>query len=194
MTLPDTRFVWSAQAHRSAMMDLNGGLTRKTELLRNSFFYAFNLHSSLRHDSVYGIKKPEPNDSGFLCSGDRTRTCDLRVMSPTSSQLLHPAMYLHCSISIFIRVIRPMSSSAAADSTPQCIFIALFQFLFGLFARRASPPRRTPPRNVSSLLYFNFYSGYSPDELLRRRGLHPAMYLHCFISILCRFFNRGLQR
>jgi hypothetical protein len=37
-------------------------------------------------------------------------------------------MYLHCSISIFIRVIRPTSFSAAADSTPQCIFIALFQF------------------------------------------------------------------
>jgi hypothetical protein len=95
-------------------------------------------------------------------------------------------MYLHCSISIFTRVIRPMSSSAAADSTPQCIFIALFQFLLGLFARRASPPRRTPPRNGSSLLYFNFYSGYSPDELLRRGGLHPAMYLHCFISIFTR--------
>jgi hypothetical protein len=41
---------------------------------------------------------------------------------------LHPAMYLHCFISIFIRVIRPTSFSAAADSTPQCIFIALFQF------------------------------------------------------------------
>jgi hypothetical protein len=65
-------------------------------------------------------------------------------------------MYLHCSISILIRVIRPTSFSAAADSTPQCIFIALFQF----------------------------YSGYSPDELLRRGGLHPAMYLHCSISIL----------
>ncbi len=77
------------------------GLTRKTDLLRNSFFYAFILHSNLRLDSVYGIKKPEPNDSGFLCSGDRTRTCDLRVMSPTSSQLLHPAMYLHCFILIF---------------------------------------------------------------------------------------------
>jgi GTP-binding protein Era len=29
----------------------------------------------------------------FLCSGDRTRTDDLWVMSPTSYQLLHPAMY-----------------------------------------------------------------------------------------------------
>src|SRR5690606_1360652 len=28
-------------------------------------------------------------------SGDTTRTCDLRVMSPTSYQLLHPAMYLY---------------------------------------------------------------------------------------------------
>jgi hypothetical protein len=99
-------------------------------------------------------------------------------------------MYLHCSISIFIRVIRPTSFSAAADSTPQCIFIALFQFLFGLFARRASPPRRTPPRNVSSLLYFNFFSGYSPDVLLRRGGLNPAMYLHCFISF---FFDSLIE-
>jgi hypothetical protein len=35
-----------------------------------------------------------------------------------------------------------------------------------------------------SLLYFNLFSGYSPDELLRRGGHHPAMYLHCSISIL----------
>ena len=116
-------------------MDLNGALLRKPSCFNNSFFYAFILHSNLRLDSVYGIKKPEPNDSGFLCSGDRTRTCDLRVMSPTSSQLLHPAMYL-------------------------------------------------------SLLYFNFYSGYSPDELLRRGGLHPAMYLHCSILI---FFDSLIE-
>ena len=31
------------------------------------FFYALILHSNLRLDSVYGIKKPEPNDSGFPC-------------------------------------------------------------------------------------------------------------------------------
>ena len=49
--------------------------------------------SNLRLDSVYGIKKPEPNDSGLPCSGDTTRTCGLRVMSPTSYQLLHPAIY-----------------------------------------------------------------------------------------------------
>ena len=28
----------------------------------------------------------------LFCSGDRTRTCDLRVMSPTSYQLLYPAI------------------------------------------------------------------------------------------------------
>ena len=28
-------------------------------------------------------------------SGNRTRTCDLRVMSPTSYQLLHPAIYFY---------------------------------------------------------------------------------------------------
>ena len=104
-----------------------GALQRKPSCFNNSFFYAFNLHSSLWLDSVYGIKKPESNDSGFLCSGDRTRTCDLRVMSPTSSQLLHPAMYLHCFISIFTRVIRPMSTSA-----PQWFLIALFQIFQAL--------------------------------------------------------------
>ncbi len=39
----------------------------------------------------------------FLCSGDTTRTCDLRVMSPTSYQLLHPAIYLLLPISIHSR-------------------------------------------------------------------------------------------
>ena len=28
---------------------------------------------------------------GLISCGDKTRTCDLRVMSPTSYQLLHPA-------------------------------------------------------------------------------------------------------
>jgi hypothetical protein len=40
------------------------------------------------------MKKPVFTDWLFNGSGDRTRTCDLRVMSPTSSQLLHPAIYL----------------------------------------------------------------------------------------------------
>ena len=32
--------------------------------------------------------------SEILSSGDRTRTCDLWVMSPTSYLLLHPAVYV----------------------------------------------------------------------------------------------------
>ena len=31
--------------------------------------------------------------AGLFSSGGRTRTCDLRVMSPTSYQLLYPAMW-----------------------------------------------------------------------------------------------------
>ena len=69
------------------------GLNKENRVVSQLFFYALILHSNLRLDSVYGIKKPESFDSGFPCSGDRTRTCDLRVMSPTSYQLLHPAMY-----------------------------------------------------------------------------------------------------
>ena len=37
---------------------------------------------------------PPQRRLAFLCSGDTTRTCGLRVMSPTSYQLLHPAIYL----------------------------------------------------------------------------------------------------
>jgi hypothetical protein len=47
-------------------MDLGWGLTRETKLFHNSFFYALILHSNLRLDSVYGIKKPEPMTRVFL--------------------------------------------------------------------------------------------------------------------------------
>jgi hypothetical protein len=47
------------------------GLNKENRIASQLFFYAFILHSNLRFDSVYGIKKPEPNDSGFLGSGDR---------------------------------------------------------------------------------------------------------------------------
>jgi hypothetical protein len=40
------------------------------------------------------VKKDLGNDTKVFCSSrDKTRTCDLRVMSPTSYQLLHPAIY-----------------------------------------------------------------------------------------------------
>jgi hypothetical protein len=52
--------------------DLRGGLYKENRVFSQLFFYTVILHSNLRLDSVYGIKKPEPNDSGFPCSGDRT--------------------------------------------------------------------------------------------------------------------------
>ena len=44
--------------------------------------------TSASTDSAIWAKK-------FYSSGRRTRTSDLRVMSPTSCQLLYPAMYLY---------------------------------------------------------------------------------------------------
>jgi hypothetical protein len=46
-------------------MDVKGGLNKENRIASQLFFYAFILHSNLRFDSAYGIKKPEPNDSGF---------------------------------------------------------------------------------------------------------------------------------
>jgi hypothetical protein len=48
-------------------MDLGEGLNKETRVVSQLFFYALILHSNLRLDSVYGIKKTEPNDSGFPC-------------------------------------------------------------------------------------------------------------------------------
>ena len=39
------------------------------------------------------IINPNISVEVLLSSRDKTRTCDLRVMSPTSYQLLHPAIY-----------------------------------------------------------------------------------------------------
>ena len=39
------------------------------------------------------IKKRKSKSDFLYGSGGRTRTSDLRVMSPTSCQLLYPAMY-----------------------------------------------------------------------------------------------------
>ena len=48
--------------------------------------------------------KKRKSDLDFLYgSGGRTRTSDLRVMSPTSCQLLYPAMYRQMVYDRFIR-------------------------------------------------------------------------------------------
>ena len=47
--------------------DLRGVLYKENRVVSQLFFYAIILHSNLRLDSVYGIKKPESFDSGFPC-------------------------------------------------------------------------------------------------------------------------------
>ena len=137
-------------------MDLRRGLNKENRVVSQLFFYALILPSNLRLDSVYGIKKPEPNDSGFPCSGDRTRTCDLRVMSPTSSQLLHPAMYLSL---LYFNLCSGYSPDERLpklrDSTPQCIFHCFISIYTRVILPTSSSRNfGTPPRNVSLLLYF----------------------------------------
>jgi hypothetical protein len=48
-------------------MDLRRGLNKENRVVSHLFFYALILPSNLRLASVYGIKKPEPNDSGKPC-------------------------------------------------------------------------------------------------------------------------------
>ena len=59
------------------------------ETLRLSAFAS--LRETLRESHK---KRPTSlRKSAFNSGGGRIRTCDLRVMSPTSYQLLHPAMW-----------------------------------------------------------------------------------------------------
>ena len=66
----------------------------------NAFiFYLFDhlIDKSIKTQSFSTKKEKafrfEPKSLFLSSSGDTTRTCDLRVMSPTSYQLLHPAIY-----------------------------------------------------------------------------------------------------
>ena len=70
-----------------------GGFTKKaiTSLARGAAFFFFFQAGTC--SACPQKKKPPTCVDGFLCSGDWTRTSDLRVMSPTSYLLLYPAMW-----------------------------------------------------------------------------------------------------
>ena len=63
--------------------------TRTVALRASRSFHTLNLEQAQTsvHKKTAGLKS-----NGSPCSGGQTRTDDLRVMSPTSYQLLHPAM------------------------------------------------------------------------------------------------------
>ncbi len=85
----------------------------------------------------------------FLSSGDRTRTDDLRVMSPTSYQLLHPAISLYCFILISLSGFNRRATPETSGLTPQYLFIALFYFFVGFSIRRATPENSgLTPQNI----------------------------------------------
>ena len=62
-----------------------------------NLFFALIFSVSDNYKNEIAQKKEKHFRFSFLSSGGRTRTCGLRVMSPTSCQLLYPAMYLYVS-------------------------------------------------------------------------------------------------
>ena len=75
----------------------------------------------------------------FLSSGDRTRTDDLRVMSPTSYQLLHPAISLYCFILISLSGFSSDELLPKLRDSPRNIFLLLYLISLSGFNRRATP-------------------------------------------------------
>ena len=70
--------------------DLRGGLNKAKKTIAKRCFFMRLQSACASTASFRRIKKPTFSGGFFwLCSGNRTRTCDLRVMSPTS---------YHCSI------------------------------------------------------------------------------------------------
>ena len=80
---PSLRFGWTL-----------GSFTKKSSDRSAIFLFSFQSTFESKLSTVLETKKASRIRLAFLSSGDRTRTCGLRVMSPTSYQLLHPAIYL----------------------------------------------------------------------------------------------------
>ncbi len=96
----------------------------------SALFLHFHLLLKACYQRFWKCKKPVITDWLFSCSGDRTRTCDLRVMSPTSSQLLHPAMYFSLLyFNLFSGYSPGERLPKLRDSTPQCIFHCFISIL-----------------------------------------------------------------
>jgi len=118
------------------------------------FAFPFAFESSL--STLLEMQKashPPRRRLAFLSSGDRTRTDDLRVMSPTSYQLLHPAISFYCFILFLCQV-----------STDELL-----------------PKLRDSPRNIFLLLYFISLSGFNRRATPETSGLTPQyLYIALF--------------
>jgi len=105
-------------------------------------------------------------------------------MSPTSYQLLHPAISLYCFILISLSGFHPTSYSRNFGTHPA---ISLYCFILislsGFSSDELLPKLRDSPRNIFILLYFNFFVGFQPTSHSRNFGTHPAISLYCFILI-----------
>ena len=100
-----TRRAWSEGRERERTPQRPGGeaVPPKFRVGAGSSGFAFQggsfrnrnhkIHNGVQCPQEIGVGQKKPPDfSDGLYSRDRTRTCDLRVMSPTSCQLLYPAL------------------------------------------------------------------------------------------------------
>jgi hypothetical protein len=62
--------------------------------------------------------------TGTSCSGGRTRTHDLRVMSPTSYQLLYPTVYFKTACVGFVGTKIAIFSGFATNVQDFCVCLA----------------------------------------------------------------------
>ncbi len=98
---------------------------------------------------ITSVKQKRMPKHPFQCSGNRTRTCDLRVMSPTSYQLLHPAICLL----LYINQSNVEPVSAAADMSPWLSYQLLHPAIY--LIKPDDPPRRIHPAICFLLFYLN---------------------------------------
>ena len=83
-----TGFIFSLRSN----MDLNKKLYNENPLFAYAKVDFFDCPQARASSAYSQRKKPPTFVGGFPSSGNRTRTCDLRVMSPTSYLLLYPAI------------------------------------------------------------------------------------------------------
>ncbi len=141
----------------------------KSSVRCTSFLFTFLFVYESKLSTLLEMQKASRFRLAFLSSGDRTRTDGLRVMSPTSYQLLHPAIYFYNCFTI--------SNS-------------------GFYSRRATPPRRTPPRNIflviAIVLYSFSFGELNVQTLLPRLASLADTKIRLFLESTIVFFRQLL--
>ena len=119
-----------------------------------SLFIFFSSRFSYSPNIIHRQKKRTSQKLVLYGSGRRTRTSDLRVMSPTSCQLLHPAIYRN-----YIVISLVCGCKGKQNFRISKILVVILPFLYNYRAKTLSIGHKKGCRDiVSNSLLSNYFT------------------------------------